>query len=59
MTIFLDFVGTNRQIGQLDQRENTVRVIGEILPFVLAKYKIDQIAPVEPKELDYGFVSSD
>jgi hypothetical protein len=58
MSIYLDVVWTNRQFGPLDQEETAVRVIGEILPFVLAKYGIDQIAPAKPRELDYTFVNS-
>jgi hypothetical protein len=58
MSICLDVVCMDHQIDTPERQENTVRVIGEILPFVLLKYGIDQIAAAELKELDYGFVSS-
>ncbi|MBI3838562.1 MAG: hypothetical protein HY288_11605 [Planctomycetia bacterium] len=43
LSIDLDIVCTDRQIGAPDRRENTVRVIGEILPFVIAMYGIDPV----------------
>jgi len=46
------------RIDAPELQENTVWLIGEILPFVLTKYGIDQIVPEEPKELNYGFVIS-
>jgi hypothetical protein len=33
----------NQQIGVLDRRESTVRMIGEILPLVIAQYGIGPI----------------
>lgn len=43
MSLNLEIVGTNHQIGILDRGENTVRKIGEILPLVIARYGIDPI----------------
>ena len=36
-------------VNLLHRQEKTVRAIREILPIVLAKYGIDQIAPAEPR----------
>jgi hypothetical protein len=40
MSLYLDVVCTDAQIDASQRREQTVRVIGEILPFVLGKYGI-------------------
>ena len=44
MALFLDVVCTDTRISRPERRENTVRVIGEILPFVIAKYGIGRVA---------------
>jgi len=41
MPLNLDVVCTEPQLPQLDRQEKVAQVIGEILPFVLAKYGIE------------------
>ena len=43
MSVTLEIVCTDRQIDAFERQEITVRAIGEILPYVLAKYGIDQM----------------
>jgi hypothetical protein len=38
MPLYLDVVNTDRDASDADRRQQTVRVIGEILPLLLAKY---------------------
>ncbi len=38
MSVYLDIVSVDREPRTLEHPENTVRVIREILPFVLGKY---------------------
>ena len=40
MSLYLDVVCTESRIPTRDRQEKTVRVIGEILPYVLAKYGV-------------------
>ncbi len=59
MSINLEIVCTNQRIGILDRGENTVRMIGEILPLVIARYGIDSIdrdpeVPPESKQIAVG-----
>jgi hypothetical protein len=44
MSLFLDVVCTDRQLSLPEVRQKKVRAIGEILPFVFAKYGIGQAA---------------
>ena len=59
MSLNLEIVGTNHRIGILDGGENTVRMIGEILPLVIARYGIEPIdrdleVPPEPEAIAVG-----
>jgi hypothetical protein len=59
MSINLDVVCVDRQITALHSQEGTVQVIGEILPFILAKYGIEQVAfpeawQVLERQFDYS-----
>ena len=38
MSIYLDVVCTDERTDSADPRENAVRLIGEILPLVIARY---------------------
>jgi hypothetical protein len=52
MSTYLAFVCTARQIDAPELRDSSVRVIGEILPFVLAKYglgRVDRRHEIEPE----------
>lgn len=53
MSIYLDVVCTEPRIGLLERREQTVRAIAEILPFVLGKYGIGR--KEVPQELPDGY----
>lgn len=57
MSIHLDVVCEDPQISALERQEKTVRVISEILPFVLGKYGIRRSnSPLEiTQELPHGF----
>ena len=60
MAIYLEVVYTDGQTTELKRQECTVRLIGEILPFVMAKFGIGQMGrrPEAPHEsgngLDYS-----
>ncbi|HEV3137450.1 MAG TPA: hypothetical protein VGZ26_06090 [Pirellulales bacterium] len=43
MSIDLDIPCIDQPVGALEFRPNTVRVIGDILPLVIAKYGLDRI----------------
>ena len=56
ISIYLDVVRTDFRSDALEFPESTVRAIGEILPFVIAKYGIDFLEVA--RELPQGFDDS-
>ena len=50
MPLHIEAICTGPDLLDQDSREHTVRVIGEILPFVLAKYSLE-MQPTPRQEL--------
>ena len=48
MGLQLQVVCTDRRLGERQREEQRLRVIGELLPFVLAKYECLSPLPVRP-----------
>jgi hypothetical protein len=46
MSLYLDVVCTEAQLTSYERQEKSVQVIGEILPYVLAKYGVSNQLPV-------------
>jgi hypothetical protein len=48
MALYLDVVCTEARLNSSERQEKTVRMIGEILPYVLAKYGVSNQLPARP-----------
>jgi len=63
MAIDLDILCIDQPIGALEFRPNTIRVIGDILPLVIAKYGLDRLdddceLPSEAEQIPRGGTGS-
>jgi hypothetical protein len=56
MAIYLDIFYTDGETTELERQECTVRLIGEILPYVMAKFAVPRVdhRPNAPRESANG-----